>query len=267
MGASNWEEHENMCLKYLKGKFGKYADFISLGGSNSTVPDIKVVLKNGKSFWIECKSPKSQSGQFVVIPNEDTFVFSPRNHTSPNEFTDFIIEEMNKNYEKYVNAGTTGVTIDIDIAIFSKWIKNMYSQKGVKFFITGVNDEKFVISSINDFSEYYSIVGKYREKKSGSRDVSRSKQEYLADDMLNENILEEPEFEYGSKMRVKSPSISDKQKIDLNGVRYMFSKSDDEYYTVRVLSNTNNANVIFEISLTKEEGMSDDEFIKILCEM
>lgn len=264
MGISNWEIHEKECYQYLKNVFGQDAEFIHHGGSDSTISDIQVRTKNGQSFWIECKSPQAQSGQFVAIPKDGRFYFSERNKSVPNEISEFIINIMNRDFYKYSNAGTAGIGLDINSDIFAYWIKNMYKKKGVKYFITHSTTGKYVILPLDDISRYYSIGATFRAKKSGSSNVAKSSQEMVAQKIVESLNVSASQIEYGVKMRVDSPLIADKQKIEINGYVYMFSKTPDGCFIIRRLSNTNNLNVIFSISLKNESGLSDESFRSML---
>lgn len=264
MGISNWEIHEKECYQYLKNVFGQDAEFIHHGGSDSTISDIQVRTKNGQSFWIECKSPQAQSGQFVAIPKDGRFYFSERNKSLPNEISEFIINIMNRDFYKYSNAGTAGIGLDINSDIFAYWIKNMYKKKGVKYFITHSTTGKYVILPLDDISRYYSIGATFRAKKSGSSNVAKSSQEMVAQRIVESLNVSASQIEYGVKMRVDSPLIADKQKIEINGYVYMFSKTPDGCFVIRRLSNTNNLNVIFSVSLKNESGLSEDSFRSIL---
>ena len=264
MGISNWEIHERECYQYLKNTFGQDAEFIHHGGSDSTISDIQVRTKNGQSFWIECKSPQAQSGQFVAIPKDGKFYFSERNKSLPNEISEFIINIMNRDFYKYSNAGTAGIGLDINSDIFAYWIKNMYKNKGVKYFITHSTTGKYVILPLDDISRYYSIGATFRVKKSGSSNVAKSSQEMVAQRIVESLNVSTSQIEYGVKMRVDSPLIADKQKIEINGYVYMFSKTPDGCFIIRRLSNTNNLNVIFSVSLKNESGLSEDSFRSIL---
>ena len=264
MGISNWEIHEKECYQYLRNTFGQDAEFIHHGGSDSTISDIQVRTKNGQSFWIECKSPQAQSGQFVAIPKDGRFYFSERNKSLPNEISEFIINIMNRDFYKYSNAGTAGIGLDINSDIFAYWIKNMYKNKGVKYFITHSTTGKYVILPLDDISRYYSIGATFRAKKSGSSNVAKSSQEMVAQRIVASLNVSASQIEYGVKMRVDSPLIADKQKIEINGYVYMFSKTPDGCFIIRRLSNTNNLNVIFSVSLKNESGLSEDSFRSIL---
>ena len=217
-----------------------------------------------KSFWIECKSPQAQSGQFVAIPKDGRFYFSERNKSLPNEISEFIINIMNRDFYKYSNAGTAGIGLDINSDIFAYWIKNMYKNKGVKYFITHSTTGKYVILPLDDISRYYSIGATFRAKKSGSSNVAKSSQEMVAQRIVESLNVSASQIEYGVKMRVDSPLIADKQKIEINGYVYMFSKTPDGCFVIRRLSNTNNLNVIFSVSLKNESGLSEDSFRSIL---
>lgn len=264
MGISNWEIHEKECYQYLRNTFGQDAEFIHHGGSDSTISDIQVRTKNGQSFWIECKSPQAQSGQFVAIPKDGRFYFSERNKSLPNEISEFIINIMNRDFYKYSNAGTAGIGLDINSDIFAYWIKNMYKNKGVKYFITHSTTGKYVILPLDDISRYYSIGATFRAKKSGSSNVAKSSQEMVAQRIVESLNVSASQIEYGVKMRVDSPLIADKQKIEINGYVYMFSKTPDGCFVIRRLSNTNNLNVIFSVSLKNESGLSENSFRSIL---
>lgn len=263
MGISNWEIHEKECYQYLRNTFGQDAEFIHHGGSDSTISDIEVRPNRGPSFWIECKSPQAQSGQFVAIPKDGKFYFSERNKSLP-ELSAYIIGTMNRDFYRYSNAGTAGIRLDINSDTFAFWIKNMYKKKGVKFFITHSTTSKYVISPLDDISRYYSLSAIFRVKKSGSSNVAKSSQEMVAQRIVESLNVSASQIEYGVKMRVDSPLITDKQKIEINGYVYMFSKTPDGCFIIRRLSNTNNLNVIFSVSLKNESGLSEDSFRSIL---
>lgn len=57
---ARWEGFEIQCTDYLNRRFGAYARFIHQGGADSTVPDILVETKGGKSFYIDAKHSPAQ---------------------------------------------------------------------------------------------------------------------------------------------------------------------------------------------------------------
>ena len=130
---SNWEEFESKSTQYLSEKFGTYADFTRMGGSDSTVPDILVRTRTGKCFYIEAKHSPAQCGQFVLLPNIRTrqFEYSPLNATAINEYSRSIMEYMNMDFDGFREAGTTGKDIDLPNgdSVFAKWIIQIYKEK------------------------------------------------------------------------------------------------------------------------------------------
>lgn len=101
----------------------------------------------------------------------EAFVFSPRNHSEPNEMTNIIINYMNHDFDRFNNAGTAGQALDIDAAIFADWIIEHYKNKNVKYFIS--YDRNYIIFPIRKFKEYFDITANYRIKKSGSGEPAK----------------------------------------------------------------------------------------------
>ncbi len=255
------EEFETKCYEYLKRVFTtSKTDFHHQGGMDSTKSDI-AVIKNGKiSFYIEAKDSSAQSGQFVLLPNEDTesFVFSPRNKSVPNEMTDIIIEYMNSNFHRFNNAGTSGQSIDLDMNIFADWIVKHYKDKNVKYVIS--YDEDYVIFPIRKFKQYFNIVANYRVKKSGSGKPSQK--DIIAIKQCLSKIYNTAKFtQDNQKLYVEINELLTTNKFDFGKYTYYLSRQTTNKYEVRKLSNTYNMNVIFSIELIKTQDIEDlDEF-------
>ena len=264
------ESFELESLNYLK-EYYSYNDsiqYVHHKTTDSTHSDIEVLINGESKFFIEAKDTNAQSGQFVLIPNDEsqTFLFSPRNKSNPNSITDIIITHMNGQYDIFKNAGKSGCEINLDSKNFINWIISYYKQKNVRYIITKM--ENMIILPIDRFGEYFNVSAKYRSKKSGSnppaiRDIP---------DIIN--ILE-------SNLKIKTDSIykvieEGKNKLyvaskrDLSGTKfdygkytYYLSKHEAPFdYEVRRLSNTNNMNVIFSIIAKKEQLNSDLEIFK-----
>ena len=251
------ETFETKCYTYLKNSYrNKGTEFYKEGGMNSTKSDIAVV-KNGQiTFYIEAKDSHAQSGQFVLIPNEETetFVFSPRNRSTPNEMTDMIIAYMNRSFHKFNNAGTAGESLSIDNTIFAQWIVDYYKSKNVKYVISyGGN---FVIFPIRKFKDYFQISATYRIKKSGSdkpakRDFGIVKQEII-------NSYPTATFSVdGQKLFARISEPLSKDRFPLGKYTYYFSRQSANLFEIRRLSNTYNMNVIFSIDLIKSQDVND----------
>lgn len=262
---NTWEQFEIDCTNFLTEQFGEYATFIHQGKSDSTVPDIKVITKRNKQFYIEAKHSPAQCGQFVLLPNIETkkFEYSKMNSTKINKFSKIIINHMDKNFEEFKEAGTAGKNIEFKHSqkIFTQWIINTYKEKNVKFFITNNN----VILPIEKFADYFTVSAKYRIKRSGSSTVSNGK----IDKVLNYLKTRYPDAETvatNDRIYIKTNCDLHNERFMLDQNEYMISKRENGF-EIRKLSNTFNANVIFSIELkTNKEGLSISDFIFILIQ-
>lgn len=258
-----WEEFEIQCTNYLNDKFGYYADFFHQGGADSTVPDILVKTKKGKTFYIDAKLSPAQCGQFVLLPDLEThtFEYSPKNANRINRYAKMIINHMNQDFDTFREAGTTGKEISMPNGydIFAGWIVQTYQDKGVEFFIT--ND--FTILPIEKFNNYFQVTAKYRIKRSGSGNVGKSKIDDVTDYIVVHDYDISEIHTEGNKLFATSRRDLNNQRFILCGIEYMFALRED-IYELRKLSNTHNANVIFSIKQKSLQGMSDEDFIKFL---
>ena len=259
-----WQDFEVNCTDFLNDTFGAYASFIQEGGSDSTIPDIKVLTNSGDIFYIDAKHCPAQCGQFVLLPNIATrkFEYSPLNVNPLNDSARKIMEYMNEDFDAFREAGTAGRDIDIKNSseIFADWIIQTYKNKGAEFFIT--NDYKIV--RVEDFSQCFNVSAKYRIKRSGSSSVGKSRfasiSKYLEDN-----------FEAISSIKTVGDKLFIEAFSNLHGVRFIYEDYEymisqrDELYEIRKLSNTYNANVIFSIQLKSNYiGLTENEFIEFL---
>lgn len=257
------ELFETKCCNYLNQNFGsETTTFHKVGGMNSTKSDIAVIKQGKTDYYIEAKDTLAQSGQFVLIPDEEheVFVFSPRNRSNPNEMTDMIIEFMNNSFYEFNNAGTAGKALNIDSSVFTSWIIDHYKQKNVKFVISYLNG--YAIFPIRKYGEYFDISATYRIKKSGSsspakKDISsviqKIKSKYSTVSFWQEN----------SKLFVKMSEPLIEDKFELGKYTYYFSEQAENNFEIRRLSNTYNMNVIFSVRMKKSQDKQDLlEFVK-----
>lgn len=255
------EAFETRCYEYLKHLYrARSSKFYHEGGMDSTQSDIAVIKDGEIDFFIEAKDSLAQSGQFVLIPDEDTetFIFSPRNHSEPNEMTNIIIKYMNRSFHKFNCAGTAGEALDMDTSVFSQWIIEHYKDRNVKYVIS--YDRDYVIFPIRKFDNYFDISATYRIKKSGStepakKDIGIVKQEirdiYPSVFFTNE----------GKKLFAKITAPLTIDRFVLGKYTYYLSEQSPNVFEVRKLSNTYNMNVIFSIELIKTQDAGDlDEF-------
>lgn len=249
---NKWEKFELDCTKYLNETYGN--KFKHLGSSDSSTSDIEY-SDDDKSFFIEAKMPSAQSGQFVALANMDTkeIVYSPKNKTDLNEYSEFILDYMNKNFEKYFNPGTKGMDIDISQDVYSDWIINAYKKKDVKFVISKYNDKEYVIFPLEQYKNYFQISAKYRVKKSGSRGVAKKRQDEVRDRLCELGVT----YNVVNDFNIESKDNLEKYTFSANDYDYMIRNIEGDTYRIRTLSNTYNTTVIFSIKLLKGQDEKD----------
>ncbi|EOA07594.1 Type II restriction modification system endonuclease [Mycoplasma yeatsii 13926] len=241
-----WEQFEEKALEFLKNNFSDPSNFSLEGKSNSNTSDI-LYKDRINEFYIEVKMPISQSGQFVL--NEDKqnkkFIYSDKNRSKLNEFSEEILTYMNSNFNFFSENKKTKAEIALDKQIFYNWIINYYENKNVKFIIT-LYDSKYIIFPIHKLSSYFDVYAIYREKQSGSRRLSTKN----LDDF--KKALQENQIKYAfDNMDIKSEQDLDNLIIRSENNRYLLKWKDDRY-DIRHLSNTRNSNVIFSLKLFKK---------------
>ena len=254
-----WQEFEIYRLNYLNKVFGDY--FSSRGGSDSTHSDIEY-SGDRINFAIECKLPHAQSGQFVLIPDEDykVFDFSKKNKTSRSlDGTEDIIAFMNDHFDEFSSPGTKGIELQIDSSVYERWIKAMYRQKNVKYIMTSINrnicDENIIIFPLEQIGDYFEISCKYRVKKSGSRSINKKKYKDACKILKHRGIKFTEVDGYQICMEnklINSIYIGEEGKYKFN----LNTCEPDFTYIIRVLSNTFNANIIFSLKI--KDGVSQD---------
>ena len=250
-----WQEFEQECCEYLNQKYGNsHIAFRLSGASDANKPDIMLYKDGRHLFNIEVKMAKAQSGQFVVKYENGQFVFSTANKTDEEEAA-AIIAHMNKNKEKYKDVTTTSIPIDMEVEEFSKWIVSHYLGKNEQFVITEGN-KGFIIFPIEKYTDYFETTAAYRIKKSGSCEVSRNNVYDLKAYFKARKIPAVFSF-VGKKLYMTGYKMRIKEKISVGKYDYMVSSIDEHGCYLRRLSNTNNANVIFSISLKREQDLRD----------
>ena len=259
-----WKKFEIDCTNYLNNMFGTYATFIHQGGADSTVSDIFVKTKSGKTFYIDAKQCPAQCGQFVLLPDIETktFQYSTKNVNPINSHAEKIIYYMKQHYQKFCEASTTGreIVFPNSSAVFSNWIIQIYQEKRTRFFIT--ND--FAILPIEQFQQYFDVTAKYRIKRSGSSHVGKRQFKPVMDYISSHDYGICDCHMDGDKLFVLSLQNLHNQRFILQGNEYMFSLRNDTY-ELRRLSNTYHANVIFSIKQRENIlGMGNSEFISTL---
>lgn len=271
----SWLETEKKCVDYIKSITKNNKDIIieEAGASDSTAPDIIVKRNEQILFNVEIKEANSQAGQFVIFDDENgEYSFSKRNKCKV-ECCQPIIDYINNNKKLFKSIGTAGTNICCDKSLMYNRVTSYYeNEKNTKYFIT-MKDEKFIIFKTNDLDKFFDISGCVRRKKSGSKNVS----EYLSDcvkDKVNSYFLNEglslDDFYYsydGHHFQVVFNDGTDhnlggkKFETDCFMVNFSKHKSGDpiDRYTITLLSNTNNPNIIFTLDLKNNYPDSQED--------
>lgn len=263
---SNWKQFEKDCCEYLNKNYGKQnSEFKLFGKSDSTLSDICYLKDNKEQFFIEVKEAYAQSGQFVLLPDTENkkFIFSSKNKSQRNDLTNVIIEYMNNDFDNFNSAGTAGKNIKLDKSISENWIKNYYSNKNVKFFIS--KNKNYVIFPTENFGKYFDVSSKYRIKKSGSQKPAEKYIQRIVNFLKNEYNISNYYIQKGNFFVIYEKDDVSKKHFQFENGTYRFSPKGKNLYEIRKLSNTYNMNVIFSISLKSEQYKDDlDLFKKII---
>ena len=263
----NWQICEAECVKYLKKNFSdKEYDFESQGGSDSTKSDIMLVKCGTAIFYIESKMSKAQCGQFVAFPNADShsFTYSKSNAYIENIHSETILDKMAEDFDRYKNPSTKGIELVMDKSYFYSWIYEFYRNKGVRYFIVekevGTNNltpKNFVIFPIEHFQRYFDVTALYRCKKSGSANPSKKDYAEIIKAIQSEGFQTTKIYKTGKYVFAETDAAPLNYKIISETHTYQLKYQKDNIFKVTRLSNTSNPNVIFAISLIKDQTNSD----------
>lgn len=260
-------DFEKTCVEYLSKTYSSAGlSFIHSGGFDSTVPDI-VVVKNGATIAnIEIKEPLAQCSQFVVFPNKKnkSFYYSTDNKPSePSEPSKAIIEEMNKDFDRYKKPSPKEMGLDTDL-YYNRVIDYYLNYKGCGYFITreSVDSGAFIILPTEKLKSYFSISACYRKKRSGSHNPSIDEAK-RAVALLTEKI----------KLIIvgtNRTTVNGKTYTDLEisnatqplykleePIRLQIKQLVARIFRLTILSFTENPNVIFSIKLFAKQNQDD----------
>lgn len=226
-----WEKFEKDCVEFLNDKFKDYATFVHQGGSDWTIPDIKVSPKiGGDSFYIEVKKSPAQCGQFVLLPGDgNTFVFSDKTKSKNNADVQKIIAHMEQEFKKFSKVATESGDEKIEFEgaeqVFINWIINYYKTKDVKFFITNGH----ALIPIDQFGNYFKVTATYRKKKSGSGKPTKKNFKDLKTYVKKEHSVSEMTQQDDSTVIVNSCEDLDGKKFilaDVDTYRFIENKAE-----------------------------------------
>lgn len=255
----DWERFEIECTNFLNSNFNNLGfNFIRKGSTDSTETDI-TINKNGVELAsIEVKMPNSQAGQIVVLIENDKFVFSQASIAPNNIFTQSIINYINDNFEKYNDVSTSSIKIDLDEDIlYSRIIEHYTNVKKSAFFITGdIKTGHKAIFRCDELKNYFSISAVLRRKRSGTSDLPKKYRDShlpkIAESLSNNSIYITNTNEKNNKFYVtfnEEIKETSSKYITCEDFDIFLAPESGSTYRVKKRSNTNNPNIMFELSL------------------
>ncbi len=270
----DWKEFEKLSVDFLKSNIrNKDISIKHFGNSDSTKSDILVTFnKSGKSFYIETKMPTSQTSQFVVELDDNKFVYGKNNTFKTNEYSEKIIDLLNKNFDYYKNVGKRGIKVSVSPDIALGWIKSNMNNKNVKFVMSKDSKGKIVSIPLENFNDFFDIKTILRRKRSGTNKLSKKYyDDFIKNIKINfkNNIIKI--YTKNNRLFVKFDMELSKEDCYIESdllleKRYYLSKIDKNTYQVKLTSSTNNPNIIFELSANAENDFSIDDLINYINE-
>lgn len=264
-----WERFENECAVFLS----KILNFDNIvvyqnGGSNSNDGDIDLFHDNELITNIECKLSPSQSGQFVIVKEGNSFTMSNKNKNR-NKFSEKILKVINQ--EDLNPKDQKKIEIKLPNDILQSWIIDHYSSKKTDFIITSNKLNSFkALVPLSELSNYFEMEAVLRRKRSGSHHVPRKKidlaQKQVKDFIENiDGKVNDFKIE-DNKLWTDVLLENKKESYYLENTRF-FLRYDDEKnkYIVKELSQTNNLTVIFEIKyIGPHEDINQNKLIELI---
>ena len=110
--------------------------------------------------------------------------------------------------------------------------------------------------NINNFPRYFDVYAKYRVKKSGSQKPSIKDRAKIKTEIINDYPLSNFDESNGKFYIVSNLQLEGK-RMCIDDFEFLLKKIEKNKYEVRKLSNTKNANVIFNIKLKSEQKKDD----------
>lgn len=249
MTIKNWEKFELNCTDYLNSQFKNRNVLFEKGGSsNSNDSDISIYINHKLAYKLECKLIPAQSSQFVVrIDKKKKKMYFSNKNRSPENFSKEILIHMNEHFNYYSKKNLNGNIYNP--LICNKVLINDYVEKNLSYksnliiyskFSENFNQKRpLMAAKPSNLKNLFNIEGVFRNKRSGSRDASCEHIKYFPYDtkFINGNYYVD-EF---------CPVIDD---FSVNQITFHLSKKVyiKNYKRIKILSNTNNCNVIFSLN-------------------
>lgn len=258
-----WEMFESEAVLFLEQALCKTGCVVcKCGGHNSRESDIQIFIGDGSSFFVETKMPKSQTSQFVLDVQDTGVFFSENNFSKKNWYSLRILKFLNNKFNDISEIRCSGPQVlEIPKKVSFGYIKRDFREKGIKFVVSKDLDNKFTVIPIERLDKFFDVKCILRRKKSGSRKLSEKYSEDFEKSVgsnLDVRILKEDNRHFVVSKEPISRGNCYINSMGYPNIRYFLSRKSENMYEVRILSNTNNINVIF--SLDRKRNIDIEDF-------
>lgn len=264
----SWQDFEDRAGEYLKKALNGLLSIVvePQGGRDSTLPDVKITKNDNVLTNVEIKEQNSQAGQFVIKLVGDKYEFSKACKVDPVP-CEPIISHINKNISLYLHVEQNGLPVKLSQTEMAQRIIYHYEiTKQSPFIITG-EGSNFYVFPTKELEKYFDIQCVIRRKKSGSRNIPLGKLEEIKSLILKMGYNSATFIYKKKKLFIKGDHDLYKEKIDIDDYEDVvyFSKFEKEGNVVKILSKTNNVNVIFTLTLkTQHPGNQINKLIEYI---
>ena len=251
---TDWELFEAEACHYLNELYKNTPiTFHETGGKDAYSSDIQVFSGEEYLFSIEAKYAPCQSGQFVLLEENDTYKLSAASTFEQNDYTEEIIRFLNEHKHHYSPKGQRALPIEMTQDVLAGWVVEHYKRKDSHFIITStkLNDYKAMIP-MERVGDYFNVSAVLRRKRSGTSYVARKRMAHCLEEL--EKYAMERDVTIEKITHGKKPSVRFQQDIELTraesyvGEDYFLSRIRGERgYYLKTRSKTNNLNVIFTL--------------------
>lgn len=166
-----WDKNEEDACVFITTKFDNAKDMVKnvqrMGGSDSTVSDIKITTTNGGEFYVECKMPNAFAGQFTVTPDGEINL-----DEGEHEEKFGAASEILKNLDKLFNDTKSEEAQQI----LSSYMIANYHAKHAPFVCVKYNGEQMLVP-LEEVQDAFDFDLDQRDKRSG--------RSYLCPDNMN----------------------------------------------------------------------------------
>lgn len=222
------------------------------GGHNSYKGDYEII---GTNQYVEVKSPASQGGQIVLMPDEDGKVFkvSPRSVYRPGVNGQKLVDFASTRFNEIMDLeGGEGYGLNVDESLLLSTLLESCVSKNTAFIVSVGDDGLPLVFSRSRLSDYIQIKAVVRRKKSGSRPINK-RDIPAAVEMFR---LMGQKIEICPRGKITGSSKIDRFSVTFGKNTVVFSGLGTDEASARIYSKTRNLNLMLVLHIS---GTQDPE--------